>query len=102
MKAYPPKDCHYQREYTRRIYAEGYDKAVQKMSDMIDEITRRLRKLESRVVRDPVAGEQVRLSLKALSRMRQPEKPDYEVIDIFDPALPAFPKHAILIHDENV
>ena len=57
MKAYPPKDCHYQREYTRRIYAEGYDKAVQKMSDMIDEITRRLRKLESRVVRDPVAGE---------------------------------------------
>lgn len=102
MKAYPPKDCHYQRVYTRRIYAEGYDKAMQKMSDTIDEITRRLRKLEPRVVRDPVAGEQVRLSLKALSQMRQPEKPDYEVIDIFDPALPAFPKHAILIHDENV
>lgn len=101
MKAYPPKDCHYQRVYTRRIYAEGYDKAVQEMSDTIDEITRRLRKLESRVFRDPVAGDQVRLSLNVLSRMRRPEQPDYEVIDIFDPALPAFPKHAIITHTQN-
>ena len=70
----------------------------------IDRVTERLRKAAARTP-DPVIRDQIRIACNTLNAYREKPAKDelpYEVIDLFDPALPAFPKHAILIHDENV
>lgn len=60
-----------------------HDQINYTVTSVIDRLQRRVNARPS-VSRDPVASDNLRLAIKALRRLIEPEKPDTEPIDIFD------------------